>query len=59
MLAVFGRASFYPMIPRTAKMEEARAKKKGKPVKHRKETGRIGQWIGHIVTTKPWTDSCD
>ena len=54
LLAVFGRASFYPMVPRTTQMEEARAKKKGKPVKHRKEAGRIGQWIGHIVTTKPW-----
>ena len=29
LLAVFGRASFYPMVPRTAEMEEARAKKKG------------------------------
>lgn len=55
LLAVFGRASFYPIIPRTAEMEEARAKKKGKPVKAHKETGRIGQWIGHVVTTKPWT----
>ena len=55
LLAVFGRASFYPIIPRTADMEEARAKKKGKPVKAHKKTGRIGQWIGHIVTTKPWT----
>ncbi len=54
LLAVFGRASFYPMVPRTAEMEEARAKKKGKPVKHHKEAGRIGQWIGQVVTTKPW-----
>lgn len=55
LLAVFGRASFYPVVPRTVAMEEARAKKKGKPVKHQKETGKIGKWIGHIVTTKPWT----
>ena len=54
LLAVFGRASFYPMVPRTPEMEEARAKKKGKPVKQHKEAGRIGQWIGQVVTTKPW-----
>ena len=35
-------------------MEEERAKKKGKPVKQHKETGRIGKWIGQVVTTKPW-----
>ncbi|WP_230159100.1 MMPL family transporter [Peribacillus sp. Bi96] len=55
LLSVFGRASFYPVVPRTPEMEEARAKKKGKTVKRHKETGRIGNWIGHIVTTKPWT----
>ena len=55
LLAVFGRASFYPIVPRTAEMEEERAKKKGKPVKQHKETGRIGKWIGQVVTTKPWT----
>ena len=54
LLAVFGRASFYPIIPRTARMEEERAKKKGKPVKQHKETGRVGKWIGQMVTTKPW-----
>ena len=55
LLAVFGRASFYPIVPRTAEMEEERAKKKGKPVKTNKETGNIGKWIGNDVTTKPWT----
>nr|WP_095393269.1 MMPL family transporter [Peribacillus simplex] len=54
LLSVFGRASFFPIVPRTPEMEEARAKKKGKAVKKHKE-GRIGNWIGHIVTTKPWT----
>ncbi|MFJ7745127.1 MMPL family transporter [Peribacillus sp. NPDC097295] len=55
LLSVFGRASFFPIVPRTPEMEEARAKKKGKPVKKHKEGGRIGKWIGNIVTTKPWT----
>lgn len=54
LLAVFGRASFYPIVPRTARMEEERAKKKGKPVKRHKEGDRIGKWIGNAVTTKPW-----
>ena len=55
LLSVFGRASFFPIVPRTPEMEEARAKKKGKPVKKHKEGGRVGKWIGNIVTTKPWT----
>ncbi|MGE7876037.1 MMPL family transporter [Peribacillus muralis] len=55
LLSVFGRASFFPIIPRTPAMEEERAKKKGKAVKKHKEAGRIGKWIGDIVTTKPWT----
>ena len=54
LLAVFGRTSFYPIVPRTAQMEEDRAKKKGKPVKQHKGTGRIGKWIGQVVTNKPW-----
>lgn len=53
LLAVFGRASFYPIVPRTARMEEERAKKKGKPIKQYKEGGHIGKWIGNAVTTKP------
>ncbi|MFU2017700.1 MMPL family transporter [Peribacillus butanolivorans] len=55
LLSVFGRASFFPIVPRTPEMEESRAKKKGKTVKKHKEAGRIGNWIGNIVTTKPWT----
>ncbi|WP_412547087.1 MMPL family transporter [Peribacillus simplex] len=55
LLSVFGRASFFPIVPRTPEMEEARAKKKGKAVKKLKGSGRIGNWIGHIVTTRPWT----
>lgn len=54
LLAIFGRTSFYPFIPRTPEMEIERANKKGKSVRTIKETGKIGKWIGNIVTTRPW-----
>ncbi|GAE08348.1 hypothetical protein JCM10914_4638 [Paenibacillus sp. JCM 10914] len=53
ILAIIGRGSFYPFIPRTQDMEASRAKKKGKPVPApRKEKE---SWIGRLVITKPWT----
>ncbi|KWU67635.1 MMPL family transporter [Priestia megaterium] len=55
LLSVMGRGSFYPFVPRTPEMEEELAKKKGKPVRDRKEKKRFGNWIGNVVTTKPWT----
>lgn len=55
LLSVLGRASFYPFIPRTREMEKERAKQKGKAVRPQKETGKVGKWIGNIVTKKPWT----
>lgn len=55
LLSVMGRGSFYPFIPRTPEMEKERAAKKGKPVPSRKSKSRFGTWVGHIVTTKPWT----
>lgn len=53
LLAIFGRGSFYPFIPRTPEMQAERARKKGKPVPapHKEKES----WIGRIVTTKPWT----
>ena len=53
LLAIFGRASFYPFVPRTPEMEEERARSKGKPVKIHKE--HKDNWIGRLVTRKPWT----
>ncbi|MGV2806594.1 MMPL family transporter, partial [Clostridium perfringens] len=52
LLAIFGRGSFYPFIPRTPEMQAERAKKKGKPVPapHKEKESRIGR----MVTTKPW-----
>lgn len=55
ILAVFGRASFFPIIPRTPEMEKERAQKTGKPVKRQKKTNKIGNKIGNLVIKKPWT----
>lgn len=52
LLAIFGRASFFPFIPRTPEMEAERARAKGKPVppaKHHRKKG-----VGHLVVTRPW-----
>ncbi|GGN93690.1 MMPL family transporter [Saccharibacillus kuerlensis] len=53
LLAIIGRASFFPFIPRTPEMEEERARRKNKPVSHRKR--KKDSWIGRIVTVRPWT----
>lgn len=53
MLAILGRASFFPFVPRTPGMEEERARRKGKTYKPRKE--KKDNWIGRAVTRKPWT----
>ncbi|MFD2703358.1 MMPL family transporter [Paenibacillus shunpengii] len=53
LLAIFGRVSFYPFVPRTPELAAAHAKKKGKPApapRKQKESK-----IGNIVTTRPWT----
>lgn len=53
LLAIFGRASFYPFVPRTPELAAAHAKKKGKPVPapHKEKESKVGK----IVTTRPWT----
>ncbi len=55
LLAIFGRASFFPFIPRTESMLRERATKKNKPYVAPKQGGRIGNWIGRTVVTRPWT----
>ncbi|WP_042160730.1 MMPL family transporter [Paenibacillus gorillae] len=56
LLAIFGRGSFYPFVPRTAEMEAARAQSKGKPVKaEKRRENRFGTKIGNLVVAKPWT----
>ena len=54
ILAILGRASFYPFIPRTAEMEQERAIKRNKPVKKLKTEHRLWSRIGTFVTEKPW-----
>ncbi|GIP28818.1 membrane protein [Paenibacillus sp. J23TS9] len=52
LLAIFGRVSFYPFIPRTPEMEEERARSKGKTAHtHRRKKE---SFIGRLVVTKPW-----
>lgn len=55
LLAIFGRMSFFPFVPRTPQMEEERARAKGKPAPKPKphRTGRKG--IGGLVVSRPWT----
>lgn len=52
LLAIFGRASFYPFVPRTPQMEIDRAKAKGKPAPQPKPPRRKG--IGQFVVSRPW-----
>ena len=52
LLAIFGRASFFPVIPRTPEMEEERARKKGKPAPVRKP--KKDSFNGRVVVNKPW-----
>lgn len=54
VLAVLGRAAFWPVIPRTEDMERAVANKKNKPIKSRKENHRIMRKVGEFSTGKPW-----
>ncbi|WP_090716296.1 MMPL family transporter [Paenibacillus typhae] len=55
LLAIFGRMSFFPFVPRTPQMEEERARAKGKPAPQpkAKRGGRKG--IGGLVVSRPWT----
>ncbi|GGE70884.1 MMPL family transporter [Priestia taiwanensis] len=55
ILAVIGRAAFYPFIPRTDEMNEVLAKKKNKPYKEKKTKKVISEKVSSIVTRKPWT----
>lgn len=55
LFAIFGRASFFPFIPRTREMTKKLEKKKEKPIIQRKAHGRLSQALGRLVTKKPWT----
>ncbi|WML57290.1 MMPL family transporter [Neobacillus sp. PS2-9] len=53
LLSIFGRVSFFPLIPRTTEMQEERARKKGKsiPVKIKKEG--FGLKLGDFIIKRP------
>jgi RND superfamily putative drug exporter len=53
MLAIIGRASFFPFIPRTPEMQQARALKKGKVYKPA-QIKPSRNWVGQSVVKKPW-----
>jgi RND superfamily putative drug exporter len=52
LLAILGRKSFFPFIPRTPQMEAERAKAKGKPLPEPKTSRNKG--IGNFVVSRPW-----
>lgn len=52
LLAIFGRTSFFPFVPRTPLMEAERARAKGKPAPQPKPARNKG--IGNFVVSRPW-----
>ncbi|GAA3400980.1 MMPL family transporter [Paenibacillus hodogayensis] len=54
MLAVLGRASFFPLIPRTPEMIRQRAEKKGVPVPQPRTRKTVGDRFAHLVIARPW-----
>ncbi|MFD2671942.1 MMPL family transporter [Marinicrinis sediminis] len=55
MLAIIGRTSFFPFVPRTLEMRRERAQRKGKPEPKPQKPNRFGVMIGNWITQKPWT----
>ncbi|HEX7055869.1 MAG TPA: MMPL family transporter [Bacilli bacterium] len=53
LLAIFGRVSFYPFIPRTPEMARDWAARKGKPAPKLKEPHRFGMALGGKIVQKP------
>ncbi|QHW30724.1 MMPL family transporter [Paenibacillus rhizovicinus] len=52
-LAIFGRASFFPFIPRTREMEISRARKKGKTAPVVRARATASDRLGELVVRKP------
>lgn len=53
LLAILGRASFFPFVPRTPQMEAERAAAKGRAVPETRKSRSKG--IGGQVVARPWT----
>lgn len=57
VLAILGRTSFFPFIPRTESMWAARATKFAAKRAHRRKTGepgRLSRAVGRVVARRPW-----
>ena len=54
VLAILGRAAFWPVIPRTEDMDKEYATKKNKPLKVRKENHRYMRKVGEFATKNSW-----
>ncbi|MBQ4901099.1 MMPL family transporter [Paenibacillus sp. Marseille-P2973] len=55
ILAILGRTSFYPFVPRTPEMETEHKRAKGKTTAVKtKKKNKVGGRIGVIVTKRPW-----
>ncbi|HEY2422358.1 MAG TPA: MMPL family transporter [Neobacillus sp.] len=53
LLSIVGRASFYPLVPRTREMQEDRALKKGKTLPPQKQKDGFGLRLGSFIVKKP------
>ncbi|PEY24366.1 hypothetical protein CN340_18750 [Bacillus anthracis] len=53
LLLIFGRAAFFPFIPRTTSMNEEFTRKK--VVKVKKSKGAFSKKLGDVVVRRPWT----
>ncbi|MDR4419825.1 MMPL family transporter, partial [Bacillus paranthracis] len=55
LLLIFGRAAFFPFIPRTTSMNEEFTRKKKRVVKVKKSKGAFSNKLGDVVVRRPWT----
>ncbi|NOV00819.1 MMPL family transporter [Paenibacillus planticolens] len=53
LLAIIGRASFFPFIPLTSEMRAEKEARKGKKVREQKAVGAFSAALGRVVTEKP------
>jgi len=53
LLAIIGRGSFFPFVPRTPAMRAERAKRKGKPAPTQAPDRESRNWAGRSVVAKP------
>ncbi|MCM3749366.1 MMPL family transporter [Paenibacillus pasadenensis] len=53
LLAIFGRASFYPFVPRTPEMAAARAAQKNKPYRAARKQSQFGIRLGEAIVKRP------